>query len=162
MKTHPLSYRLVARARKDVPLVAATLGLFLVAPSNRSLAQVLELPPPEVEEEADKAPDSKSSQEKGNTPEAGPQAVLEEEESDTKPAAPESATSTGTSTENAPLSAASPEAESPDTGPGAHDKAEESGHSGESRPARPTGLGSGLIWFAAAFVVLVVAIFIFT
>ena len=164
MKTHPLSHRLVARARKDDILVAAALGVFLVAYSNKSLAQVLELPPSEVGEESDKAPESKSAQEKGNTPEGGPHAT-QEEESETKPDAPHS-TSTDASTDASPKTpqptATSAESESHGSDSGAHDKAEESGHSGESRPARPTGLGSGLIWFAAAFVVLVVAIFVFT
>lgn len=139
--------------------VAALFGALLSISPHQGLAQALELPPPEIGEETEKAPPRQKTPAAASSavPSTAPSTVHEEEESAPSSAPASSDTHASTSHESTPAPATSGDAAS------SHDKATESGHSEDApRTARPAGLGSGLIWFAAAFGVLVIAVFVFT
>ena len=164
----------------------------LAFPGQRVFAQTLELPPPEeVSEQApptqEKSESAKSSAAKAKAKaskgavdkekaleQQGEEEAQASEPSDAKAApsdhksnhAEESSDHAEKSSDHAEESSehavkGSPAHAHAET-QGEHDKAAESAQAGHANPERSAAKGAGLIWFAAAFVVLVVAVFVLT
>ncbi len=127
-------------------------------------AQVLELPPPE-ESDTREAPPPKAkvhveehatpSESHASAPK-GEEGTDPAEEGGHAPAkdAPKQGAAKAHGEEESP--------KSPDLSLPAHDKESQIGHSGQDKQALVASKGSGLVWFAAAFVTLVVAVFVLT
>lgn len=147
MNTHDAISLLIARAKARALLTVALVGAAFTLPTHSSLAQVLELPPPEVGEET-LPMDNETSASVAKPSASAPGEVGEEEVPDPQPEG---------ETEARPGERAESSADSGSkTTPSASEQKE------TTRPLTPMASGSGLIWFGVAFVVLVIAIFVFT
>ncbi len=151
MKTTPRRGRAPRGIARTLSVTALLAGLVV---TTWARAQALELPPPEgvdgeqgeevLAEDATRRSAAKETETKST-----PAPSLEEE----------SASAPGEQAEAAPI--AEQGAEDGKAAAVPHDKPADSGHGGGKAEA-PRAQGTGLYWFAGAFAVLLVAVFVFT